>query len=177
MAGLYDLIAEAIGEEEDPRAAAKLVLEIIRDEAADLPAAGVTEGQWTAVFDAFLRSAETADADRNAAETQLRSSEWPAFRAEMEKLGCEVTRIDPGAELWGISASGVHVELNLQTGVVTGFCEADHLVSLGGLASSIRRDVESKVKQKADEARKKQLRLTHQWDNKRKAWVPRDAAA
>ena len=172
MGELYSLIAEAIGEEDDPRVATKRVFEVLRDEAHNLPVAGVTSNQVSAVCNALLQTIEASDLVDAEAEARVRIGEWPAFKAEIEALGCDVTLLDAATSLWEISGPGTQVELNLGSGAIGGFCETEHLASLGQLAKSIRSEVERKAKHQADEARKREKRLTHQWDNKRKSWVP-----
>jgi hypothetical protein len=87
---LTDVLDEAIDEGSKARKAAFQVLEALREPDPMVLQAGVEPGLWTAAIDALPKVAAEVDAAELAPILAEREAFWPAFRRDLEALGCRL---------------------------------------------------------------------------------------
>lgn len=168
MSGVYDQLVEIFETEGEPRVMARLVLQVLREPRPEVISAGIQPDHWGAAFDAMLISVNAAD----AAEIADRQQRWPRMRGEIEELGCRVWQLANDENRWKIEGPSIDVEVDLHSGEIEGLDYGPN-VNFDDLVRDIRRMIQSKERDLAEKTRRRELRKTHDWDNKLKGWVPK----
>lgn len=169
---MYERLAKVLDLGDESHTAAREVLEALRDPTSEVIAAGISADRWRAAVDGMLASADAADQAQAGAAASKRKALWPAIRRDLEGLGCLVRRSSDAEHVWEIEARGVYVEADLSTGEIEGLCLLGVDDAFARLAELIGKELEERRLRVAEEARREQLRRTHTWVNKKKAWVP-----
>jgi hypothetical protein len=170
---LTDVLADAIDEGWSARQAAFRALAALREPDPTVLQRGVQSQQWTAAVDALLKAAAEVDAAELAPVLAERQAAWPAFRRELEALGCHFKNSDVDGQAWEIEGPGARVELNLATGnLVRDDGMPEQFSTFDHLARHVKRRIADKQQRDSDNARRKELRKSHTWNNGLKAWVP-----
>jgi hypothetical protein len=186
MSTVYALLAEVFGREEEPPAAARAALEVIREPGEEVLQAGIAAAQWTAAVDAMLLAADAADMAEYLAAAEKRKEQWPFVRRRLTELECQLWQSEGNGSRWRIEGLSVDVEIDLHTGELTGL-DGDLIMSepvvvangfyqvewtLDEMVAAIARRIRNKRQAEVDKARRAKMRKDHDWISG-KGWVPK----
>jgi hypothetical protein len=167
---IIGLLAEVA---EEPEVSAMDILTALRTIPDEVAQAGVAPKQWEAACEAMIAIAYEAAQARQDREAERHRQAWPEMAAALERAGCSVTR-RIGAT-WRVMGTGIAIDIDLDKGAVE-YSEGEggeQLPEFEDIVEHIIRAVRSRETKLADLARRMERRKTHQWDNKKKVWLPR----
>lgn len=167
---LFERLMNIIENAGEPEEAARDTLEALREAAKEIYGAGVSEHQWNAAIDALLASADA----HAALQSEQREARWPAIRNELEALGCLVSRSTERAARWNIDAPGICLEVDLATNDVDGLWIGPLRDPVDQLPTLVRERMADRAVELAHKARRDALRQDHEYNDRLKAWVPKN---
>ena len=175
MQGVYERLVEALDPYDEPHVAIRRFLGILREPDPSVIAVGVEAAAWRRAIDALLGTADAFDAAQAEEEANRRRRAWKTMRTELEKIGCRLWQLNGESDWWRVEAPGVELDIDLASGEIEGMDGGQHdrETVFYELPTLIGEAINHKLSAKARRARTTQLQLTHRWENKRKAWVPK----
>jgi hypothetical protein len=121
------------------------------------------------------------DADRLDAEWQRQDEErndgaWPRVRARLEEIGCRVLLSAPGE--WSVLRPSGHTiaKVYMPKGRVKTQLGGGLDVDLDNLFDMVNAHTFRRGEAIAEEKRLREIRQTHQWNNRGKSWAPRSGS-
>lgn len=173
MSAYQSILAVLADVSEEPEATAIAILTALRSIPDEVNQAGVDSGQWKQACEAMIATANEADNIRLSREANVRRQAWPEMRRRLEKSGCEVTHRD--VTTWRVAGTGVSIDIDLGTGDIehSNGELGEQLPEFEDIADHIVRTVVRRQAHKADLAQRRERRKSHQFDNRKKVWLPR----